>query len=636
MSPVTALGVGAVAAALWLASTRPAGKFAAALAGIVVLMMLGVLASHFTYHADVISPWIAARLLNFPGDLSGRVSTSTALGLLALAVARMAARYVPRRAAIRTVELTANGALLLGVTALLGYAYRISDLYGLYLFNAMSLQSALAITSLAIGTLLAAPETRLGTALRSPGIGMRQMRWMLVLTVLPMVLGWILLHSGGVLNSANGASMALLATVTGVPMFYLVLENAHTADLLERKRAEQRDIEQKLMRDLQRQLAARTAELAEQHRLEVATIAVAERDKRYTVIAQLTGSIAHDFNNLLMVIGGSAQLLKIRLRGDVASAPLIDKIGTTVGRAAKLTAQLLAFSRTQRLQITPLELDAVVRSAIAEILPQLPPDIKLTVDLHAQDCTVLSDGSQLQLALAHLIRNAWEAMGERGTVGIATVRRQGPTGEHVELLIRDSGCGMNEEMIKSAAEPFFTTKQGNHPGLGLAQVNSVVNQASGTMHIHSGTDRGTTISVCLPCTGRPVDLPVPRTLPLGLPSANKRLLVIDDDEEVRAVVVALLKQMHYEVAEADSGEKGLRLLDQLEPALAIIDYLMPGMNGAEVARQVRLRTPDLPIIFISGYADSNAINAIPRARLLRKPVLAEDLEQTLADALHAG
>lgn len=636
MSPVTALGVACVAAALWTASARRAGKTATVLAIFTVCTMLCVLASHAAYRADVISPWISAELLGFPSGLSGRVSISTALGLLALCGATLAARHAPRRWAVATVEIAANGALLLGATALLGYAYRISDLYSLYLFKTMSLHSALAVTCLALGTLIAAPDTRLGTALRSPGVGMANTRWMLLLALLPMALGWVLLHITGLFSAANGASMALLVTVTGAPMFYLVLENAHTAVLLERKHAEQRDVEQLLLADLQRQLAARTMELAETHRQEVATIAMAERDKRYTVIAQLTGGIAHDFNNLLMVIGGSAQLLKLRLRSEPETAPLIDKVSTTVSRAAKLTAQLLAFSRTQRLQITPLELDAVVRSAVAEIRPQLPPGVDLTVDLQAQDCTVLSDGSQLQLALTHLVRNAWEAMGGRGTVGIATVQRRGAGGDHVELFVKDSGCGMNDDLIKSAAEPFFTTKQGNHPGLGLAQVNSVVNQASGTLHIHSRPERGTTIAVCLPCTGRPLDLPAPRALPVGLPTRNKRLLVIDDDEEVRAVVVALLQQMHYDVAEADSGETGLRLLDQLEPALAIIDYLMPGMNGAEVARQVRLRTPDLPIIFISGYADSHAIDAIPRARLLRKPVLAAELEQTLADALHTG
>jgi CheY-like chemotaxis protein len=301
-----------------------------------------------------------------------------------------------------------------------------------------------------------------------------------------------------------------------------------------------------------------------------------------------------------------------------------------------LTAQLLAFSRTQRLQMAPLELDAVVRSAVADIRPQLPPGIGLDIDLNAPGSTVLSDSVQLQLALTHLIRNAWEAMPGRGVVGIATVLHAGPGGGHVELSIKDSGEGMGEDVIKGAVEPFFTTKQGNHPGLGLAQVHSVVNQASGTLHIRSGPERGTTIEVRLPCTAPLLDTPVPGTLSSALPAGNKRLLVIDDDEEVRAVVVALLQQMHYEVAEANSGEHGLRLLEQVEPALAIIDYLMPGMNGAEVARQVRLRTPNLPIIFISGYADSHAIDAIPRARLLRKPVLAEELEQTLTAVLHAG
>ena len=337
-----------------------------------------------------------------------------------------------------------------------------------------------------------------------------------------------------------------------------------------------------------------------------------------------------------MVISGSAQLLKLRMRGEPATAPLVDKIASTVMGAARLPAQLAAFSRTQRLQTEPVHLDTVVRAALAELHEHLPSQLNLVLELDAGSGTVLSDPGQLQLALVHLIRNAVEATPDYGTVKITTALHDAAGGgEQVTVHVIDNGSGMSVETLDSALEPFFTTKKGQHPGLGLAQVNSVVQQASGTLHLTSSPQAGTTVELCMPCTAterRGATLP-DQSLAPAKAAGNKRLLVIDDDDEVRAVIVELLRHMDYDVSEARDGEHGLDLLDKLDPALAIIDYLMPGMNGAEVARKARQRAPGLPIIFISGYADSSAIDLIPHSRLLRKPVVLTELEQTVSRAL---
>ena len=657
MSLLTAIGVVLLALPLWAPRLPRPGALRSAPPTATLALMLVVLLSHALFQGDIVSPWIAQALLDLPPALSGRVSVATASCMLMLSIAtlathsadRLAARFAHHRAihpaaqvvsgrAVAVVELTSNVALLFGGAALLGYAYRVSDLYGIYLFNTMSPQSALAIVCIALAKLIAEPNSRLGMALRSPSLGVRQLRRMLGFTALPAVLGWLFLHGGAQIGNSNGAAMALLVMSTTVPMFYLLLENARALELLDRERGVQQAIERRFTDDLQHQVTQQTAALADSHRREVASLAQAERARRADMIAQLTGNIAHDFNNLLMVIGGSAQLLKLRMRGDTASAPLVDKIAATVTGAAKLTGQLAAFSRTQRLETVPVHIDSVVRAVLAGTPP--PAGVTLVTDLHADEGMTLSDSGQLQIALAHLIRNAWEAVAGEGSVTVSTMTSAGANGhQQVVLRVTDSGTGMTQDQIDNAVEPFFTTKGGSHHGLGLAQVNSVVHQASGSMHIASQPGQGTTVELCLPCIAAEMELQpatVTHTHASVTVAGKRRLLVIDDDDEVRAVLVALLRQMNYEVTEASDGETGLRLLAQYEPAAAIIDYLMPGMNGAEVARRARLASPALPIIFISGYADSNAIDAIPRSKLLRKPVMVEELAQTVAGALVAA
>jgi signal transduction histidine kinase len=622
MSMLTALAVVMLAVPLW--RRRPHGldtstRRLPVLSLLPGAAMLAVLASHCLYHADALSPWLTANLLGLPASLGGRVSVATASCLLALS-AVAPARMGARRGARVLVEIASNAALLVAGTALLGYAYRVTDLYGIYVFDSMSLQSALSIACLALAHLLASPHTRLGMALRSPSLGVRHLRRMLALPLLPVMLGWPLSRLGGPGAEGNAAAIAMLVIAASVPMFYLLLENARAIELLDLERAAQRDTERRLAGELQVQLDAKTAALADSHRRQVESLAQADRAKRFEAIAHLTGSIAHDFNNLLMVISGCAQLMKLRIRGDASLLPLVDKVTTTVAGAARLTAQLTAFSRTQRLQTAPVDVDSAVRAAVAE--------------LGAGACSVLSESAQLQLAIQHVVRNAFEAVGDAGTVGISTsTRRTHDDHDHVVIRIADSGCGMTPEQIGRAPEPFFTTKEGNHHGLGLAQVNSVVQQASGMLQIESTPGRGTTVDLILPRVALSAESVVARTMP-GVPMpGNRRLLLIDDDDEVRAVIATLLRQLDYEVVEAGDGETGLRLLEQHRPALAIIDYLMPGMNGAEVARRARTHSPRLSIVFISGYCDSDAIDTIPDSLLLRKPVVLEDLSRTVSNIL---
>jgi len=502
------------------------------------------------------------------------------------------------------------------------------------------LPTALALCCLAVAMLLAEPDSRLGMAARAPHAGGRRVRHMLALTALPALLGWVLLQTKSMTAGGDSFAMALLVICTSVPMFYLLLEFARTSELLNRARDAQARDQQAHAAHLQEEIALKTAELAATHRREVTSLALGERARRHEVIAQLTGSIAHDFNNLLMVIGGSAQLMKMQLPAGSALLRHVDKINTTVTATAKLTAQLAAFSRTQQLEAQPVAVDDTVRQAIAENLEALPSAIRLAQHLGAPDTWVLGDRVQLQLAIGHLLRNAGEALSGHGTLRISTAVHpsDSPEGnDTVMIRVQDDGCGMAPDVLANATEPFFTTKSGSkHQGLGLAQATSVVHQASGSLVITAAPGQGTQVDICLPrhvwmASAPQAGKPATGHAPAG--AANRRLLVIDDDPDVRSVIVELLRSLHYDVTEAHDGETGLRKLEELQPALAIIDYLMPGMNGGEVARKARQQYPALPILFISGYADSEAIAAIPRAQLLRKPILPHELEQAVSGAL---
>ena len=634
MAPLTVLGIVALALPLMTAWARRRGAVIALATGTCAIA-LAVLASHAWFHGDVLSPALA-RMLGIDPAFSGRTSVATSLCLLLLGGASLAGQ----RHALASLEWLANGALLIAGSALLGYAYDISDLYGYYIFNTMALPTALALFCLSLALLLSQADSRLGMVARTPDAIGRSTRHLLALTALPALLGWVLLRTRSLDAGGDSFAMALLVICTSVPMFYVLLEYARTTELLNRTRDAQERAQDVQAAMLQEEVARVTAQLALTHRREVSSLEQVERAKRSEVIAQLTGSIAHDFNNLLMVIGGSAQLMKLQMPAGNMLLRHVDKISSTVTATAKLTAQLAAFSRTQRLEAQPLEVDDVVRAAIADNLDALPSGIRMFQHLGAGDAWVLGDRAQLQLALGHILRNAGEALGAHGTLNISTGiapsdSREG--NDTVTIRIEDDGCGMSAEVQANATEPFFTTKSGSqHQGLGLAQASSVVNQASGSLSLHGAPGAGTRVDICLPRHAmqvRPARPAKAEPAPALAASANRRLLVIDDDPDVRNVLVELLRSMQYDVSEAHDGETGLRKLEELQPALAIIDYLMPGMNGGEVARKARLQFPALPILFISGYADSEAIAAIPRAQLLRKPIMPQELEQAVTGAL---
>jgi CheY-like chemotaxis protein len=311
-------------------------------------------------------------------------------------------------------------------------------------------------------------------------------------------------------------------------------------------------------------------------------------------------------------------------------------------RGAKLTGQLLAFSRAQRIELRPVVLSRLVEGMRELLARTLGPMVRLGLEIDG-DGAVLSDPTQLEMAVLNLAINARDAMPEGGALTIATHPRQvageaeAASGEYVELSVSDTGTGMSPEVAARAFDPFFTTKGiGKGTGLGLSQVYGIARQTGGAVRIESRPGVGTTVRMLLPRTlAAPVEEDTGATPGGGQGEASARILVVDDDPDMRRVLVASLDALGYWVAEAEDGPSALSLMDRVAPDLLLLDFAMPGMNGAEVARLARDRRPELPIVFASGYADTAAIEAAagPEPRVLRKPFRMEEMQAVLTDAL---
>ena len=400
------------------------------------------------------------------------------------------------------------------------------------------------------------------------------------------------------------------------------------------------------------QLQARARLLAEANdrlRQEMAARSAAEealrQSQKMEALGQLTGGIAHDFNNLLQVVQGAFELIR-RKADDTARVGTWAQNGIAAAeRGASLTRQLLAFSRSQKLELRPFVVADLIGEMRELLVRTLGPDIKLSVELQEGRAMVMSDRTQLELAVLNLAINARDAMPAGGGLTIRTrLRSVAPgdpmlaAGEYVELSVADTGQGMSREVAERAFDPFFTTKGvGKGTGLGLSQVYGVARQAGGAAQIDSELGRGTVVRLMLLRSSAAADVaPGPgEPPPILAPAAGRTVLVVDDEAPVRALAAETLELLGYRVLQADSGAAALAVLEREVPDLMLFDYAMPDMNGAELAGLVRARLPDVPIVFASGHADTAAVEAAlgGQATILRKPFNMETLARIIAERL---
>jgi signal transduction histidine kinase len=400
---------------------------------------------------------------------------------------------------------------------------------------------------------------------------------------------------------------------------------------------------------LERRVEERTAELASANRQLAGQIAerarmegVLRQAQRLEAVGQLTSGVAHDFNNLLMVVLGNVRQVQ-RAVDHPATPRRLQMIAQAAERGAHLTAQMLAFSRRQPLEPRPVDLNETVRSMRELLQSTMGGSVEIKTRLQPDLWPAMIDPTQIELVILNLAINARDAMEVGGSLTVETANvdlgpptrpEEPPAGNYVMVAVSDTGSGIDPKVLGKVFEPFFTTKEvGKGSGLGLSQVLGLAKQSGGGVQIESALGVGASVKVYLP---RAEARPAPRQ-PRHQAEAKRsekdlRVLLVDDDSAVREVVAGILHDLGYGVVEAGSGGAALDLLDS-EAAidLLMVDFAMPGMNGAEVAREIRARRPGLPVLFVTGYADTEALSAAGGGGVLRKPFVHEDL----AAKLHA-
>jgi PAS domain S-box-containing protein len=371
--------------------------------------------------------------------------------------------------------------------------------------------------------------------------------------------------------------------------------------------------------------------------------------QKLEAVGQLTGGIAHDFNNLLTSILGNLEMLRARLgSGDQSSARLLSAALTAAERGAQVTTQLLAFARQQRMAPEAVDLNQIVAGMGGLLQTAVGATNRIKAVLAESLWLALADPSQIELVILNLAINARDSMPGGGTITIGTsnVRLGAPErpaeplpGDYVMCSVADTGTGIANEILGKVFEPFFTTKEvGKGSGLGLSQVLGVAKQLGGGVRIETRLRAGTTVKVYLPranggLVSQKPGLTKSRRDPETDDFRRAVVLLVDDDSEVRAATAEMLRYAGHDVVEAGSGSKALNRLDQEgDPIdLMIVDYVMPGMNGVEVARLGRLRRPNLPILFITGFADTAALAAEADSdHILQKPFYTADLVAKIA------
>jgi signal transduction histidine kinase len=403
---------------------------------------------------------------------------------------------------------------------------------------------------------------------------------------------------------------------------------------------------------LEQRVIERTRDLTEsRNRLQME---MAEREKTETslrqaqklqAVGQLAGGIAHDFNNLLTAVVGALDLLRSRLpAGQEALVKLIDNALSAAERGSKLTGQLLTFSRRQRLLPAPTDLNVTVIALSNLLGSTLGRSIRIQTDLVQDLWPAMVDPSQIEAAIINLAINARDAMPDGGVLTIATrnltVEAGGnfPAGDYVAVRVSDTGTGMEPDVLARVFEPFFTTKEpGRGSGLGLSQVHGLATQSGGDVRIESRLGEGTSVTLILP---RAAAMPAARPEPApgaAAPRRRARVLVVDDDADVRQMAGEMLRERGYSVELAPTAEAALAAIERDGGFdVALVDYIMPGIDGIALIERLQQRRPGLRALLMTGHTDMDD-SALAPDSIIRKPfnvtTLDERIERTLSRPL---
>ena len=381
---------------------------------------------------------------------------------------------------------------------------------------------------------------------------------------------------------------------------------------------------------LREETARREAEASEAHAYHV---------QKLESIGVLAGGIAHDFNNLLHVVLGNADLARLHVPGESEAREHLDEVVRATQRAAELTQQLLAYSGRGAVEIRQLDLSREVREMATLLRTAISKQATLKWDLSPELPPVTADPTQLRQIVMNLITNASDALGEAsGTITLRTGVVESESGADapvsVFLEVSDTGCGMDSSTLQRIFDPFFSTKFSGR-GLGLAAVMGIVESHQGHVRIRTAPGEGTTFRVVLPAVAGEAEA-VPRRLSGAGWRGRGTVLVVEDEEGVREVVGRMLERLGFHVITAVDGQDAIRVLDEHDGGVAavLLDLSMPRMGGAETVQLLRERSPELPVVLMSGYTEQEVAAKILDGTggpvgFLQKPFLSEDLSSVL-------
>jgi signal transduction histidine kinase/CheY-like chemotaxis protein len=389
-------------------------------------------------------------------------------------------------------------------------------------------------------------------------------------------------------------------------------------------------------------------EIAERRRTEEELV----QSQKMDAVGRLAGGIAHDFNNILAVINGYSELLLTRAADDDPARPSLREIRKAGERAARLTRQLLAFSRKQLVRPEVLDLGRIVRDTNQLLRRLLGEDVELDTFTEPRLGRVKADAGQIEQVLLNLAVNARDAMPRGGKIRME-VRNAAvtaaeslpdpvPPGEYVLLEVADEGIGMDPETRSHIFEPFFTTKEiGKGTGLGLATVYGVVEQSGGHIRVESQAGQGTTFRIYLPRV-RQKSRSAPRALVSpSLTPGSEIVLLVEDEEMVRSLLCSVLQERGYTVLQATDGEEAVQLSRQHAGPIHLLltDVVMPRLNGREVARKVTRAHPETKVLYMSGYTDDAVVRrgvSTSDTHLIHKPFTPAALARKVQQVLTSG
>jgi signal transduction histidine kinase/CheY-like chemotaxis protein len=404
-----------------------------------------------------------------------------------------------------------------------------------------------------------------------------------------------------------------------------------------RARLEELQASEDRLREANETLERRVEERTREHELALAKLHEAQK---LETLGQLTGGVAHDFNNLLTPVIGNLDMLRRRLPSDDRSQRMVEASLKAASRAATLVQRLLAFARRQDLRPRSVDIGALLDGMTDLIRRSIDPSIEVSIS-HPKDLPpALVDPNQLELAVLNLAINARDAMPRGGKLTITASAecagngKQIQPGEYVRISVQDDGKGMDEDVLARAIEPFFSTKEtGRGTGLGLSMVHGLAAQLGGKLELRSSPGSGTTASIWLPVASEPAISNEVERRAIAAATERATILLVDDEELVRAGTADMLSDVGYNVVDTASGPEALRLLrNGIEPDLLITDYLMPVMNGVELIEEVRRIAPDMKVMLITGYSTiaEGPGASVPR---LAKPFRQAELAEFVAELL---